>query len=89
MKNLADVKKFMEAKKFIHPPQLLLKDIQKASKCSYCGKIIPKGKLTCDWCGHRKDDEGFFPFPYIFKPPGGGAGGGRQKEAALVIPVVV
>jgi len=23
-------------------------------KCSYCGKIIPKGANTCYWCGHKK-----------------------------------
>jgi hypothetical protein len=45
------------------------------SKCPYCGKEIPRGQITCTWCGHRKDDKGwggFFPYPYIFKPPGGG-----------------
>jgi len=62
--------------------------IKSKKKCSYCGKEIPKEKLTCDWCGHRKDDEGFFPYPFIFKPPGGG-GGGRLKEGAIIIPVIV
>jgi len=32
--------------------------------------MIPRGQDTCDWCGHKKDDEeGFFPYPHIFKPP--------------------
>jgi len=53
------------------------------SKCSYCGKKIPKGNDICYWCGHKKDDDegGFFPFPYLFKPPGGG---GSMKEAVAV-----
>jgi hypothetical protein len=52
-------------------------------KCSYCGRRIPKGSDTCDWCGHKKDDYyyGFFPYPYIFKPPGGAAGLGKRKIA--------
>jgi len=56
------------------------------SKCSYCWRVLRKGQITCDWCGHRKDDDDFLPFPYIFKPPGGGDGGGFE-EGALVIPV--
>ena len=57
------------------------------SKCSYCGKNIPKGQDTCDWCGHKKDDDegGFFPYPYIFKPPDGG--GGSMKEIALSVKI--
>ncbi len=46
------------------------------SRCSYCGKLILKGQDVCKWCGHKKDDDegGFFPYPFIFKPPGGGGG---------------
>ena len=59
----------------------MLEIVQKISKkCAYCGKAIPKDKITCEWCGHRKDDEGFFPYPYIFKPPGGGGGGRSSGE---------
>ena len=57
------------------------------SKCAYCGKLIPQGKEICDWCGHKKDDdEGFFPYPFIFKPPDGG-GGGRFEEGAITVPI--
>lgn len=58
------------------------------SRCSYCGRLIPKNQDICEWCGHKKDDDegGFFPFPFIFKPPGGG-GGGRLKEGAIVVPI--
>ena len=76
--NLGDVRESFIAKK-------LLGEIHRSqSKCSYCGKIIQQGQDTCDWCGHKKDDDegGFFPYPFIFKPPGGG--GGSMKEAELV-----
>ncbi|NVM18641.1 MAG: zinc ribbon domain-containing protein [Candidatus Lokiarchaeota archaeon] len=56
------------------------------SKCSYCGKNIPKGQNICDWCGHKKDDDegGFFPYPFIFKPPGGGGG---SMKGVIAVPV--
>ena len=56
------------------------------SKCQYCGKVLPRGKKICDWCGHRKDDDegGFFPYPYIFKPPGPGGG---PKKGMIAVPV--
>jgi len=49
--------------------------------------MIPRGQDTCDWCGHKKDDDegGFFPYPFIFKPPGGG---GSMKEA-IAVPVKI
>lgn len=67
LNDIGEEKKLLLAKK-------LLNAIPKIpSKCSYCGKVIPKGQDTCEWCGHKRDDEGgFFPYPYIFKPPGGG-----------------
>ncbi|MFW9882432.1 MAG: hypothetical protein ACFFG0_55935, partial [Candidatus Thorarchaeota archaeon] len=55
--------------------RILLEKIQRiVSRCAYCGKVIPKGQDVCEWCGHKKDDGGggFYPYPYIFKPPGGG-----------------
>ncbi|TFG12358.1 MAG: DNRLRE domain-containing protein [Promethearchaeota archaeon] len=56
-----------------------------SSRCRFCGKMIPKDKDFCEWCGHKKsddDDRGdFFPFLFIFKPPGGG---GSMKAVALV-----
>ena len=55
------------------------------SRCAFCGKIIPKGKEFCEWCGHKKDDDdkdGFLPHPFLFKPPGGG--GGSMKAVAKV-----
>ena len=54
------------------------------SRCKFCGKIIPKDKDFCEWCGHKKDDDegGFFPFPFIFKPPGGG---GSMKAVAIAV----
>ena len=67
----------------------LMEEIHKVqSKCSYCGKKIPKGHDICYWCGHKKDDDegGFFPFPFIFKPPGGG--GGSMKEIAHTVKII-
>jgi hypothetical protein len=56
------------------------------SRCAFCGKVIPKGKVVCEWCGHKRDDvpRGWFlPHPFIFKPPPGG-GGGSMKAVAVV-----
>jgi len=33
--------------------QILHKFYNSQPKCSYCGKIIPKGLYTCHWCGHN------------------------------------
>ncbi len=56
------------------------------SKCPYCGKVISRGKYICDWCGHRRDDRdaGFFPYPFIFKPPGGGGSFTKRKLSISV-----
>jgi len=37
--------------------KILHKFYNSQPKCSYCGKIIPKGTDTCHWCGHKKDDD--------------------------------
>jgi hypothetical protein len=57
------------------------------SKCPYCGKMIPRGQDTCDWCGHKKDDDegGFFPYPFIFKPPGGGG----SMKGTIAVPIKI
>ncbi|MFW9866826.1 MAG: hypothetical protein ACFFEN_12095 [Candidatus Thorarchaeota archaeon] len=40
--------------------------------CLYCGKIIPRRKENCDWCGHNKVSiKKSLPYPYIFNPSGG------------------
>ena len=60
---------------------------KKLSRCSYCGKEIPKGQDVCEWCGHKKDDDdenGFFPYPFLFKPPGGGGGSTKGTIAVAV-----
>ena len=61
---------------------------RRQSRCSYCGKVIPKELDICEWCGHKKDDDegGFFPYPYLFKPPGGGGGSMKEPILALVKP---
>ncbi|MFX0167668.1 MAG: hypothetical protein ACFE9V_20290 [Candidatus Hodarchaeota archaeon] len=83
LENLGHEHNLFLAKKFLGEMQKI------QSRCSYCGKMIPKGEEICKWCGHKKDDGGggFFPYPFIFKPPGGG-GGGRLKEGAIVIPII-
>ena len=59
---------------------------KRLSRCSYCGKVIPKGQDICEWCGHKKDDDenGFFPYPFLFKPPGGGGGSTKGTIAVEV-----
>ncbi|MFX0139318.1 MAG: zinc ribbon domain-containing protein, partial [Candidatus Hodarchaeota archaeon] len=80
LENLGPEKKLQLARKILGA----VKSIQ--SKCPYCGKVIPEGQDTCDWCGHKKDDRGdFFPFPYIFKPPGGG--GSMKGTIAVAVKV--
>jgi len=79
-------KNLNEQKNVLFAEKLIEKFNKIQIKCSYCGKVIPKGQDTCDWCGHNKDDDegGYFPYPFIFKPPGGG--GGSMKE---VVPVSI
>jgi len=61
--------------------------LERAARCSYCGRVIPHGQDVCDWCGHKRDDDDdFFPYPYIFKPPNGG--GGARSPSMKVYPVV-
>lgn len=82
LENLGDEQKLLLAEK-------LLGEIRRSqSRCSYCGKVIPKGKDICEWCGHKKDDDegGFFPYPFIFKPPGGGGG---SMKGAIAVPIKV
>ncbi len=56
------------------------------SRCSYCGKIIPKGQDVCEWCGHRRyDDDDFLPYPYIFKPPDDDPGVGLGKKKRVIV----
>jgi len=74
--------KFDEKQKFFIKHKNLEQVRKRESKCSYCGRVLPKGKDICDWCGHKKDDDEFFPYPFIFKPPGGG--GGSMKGVAVV-----
>ncbi|MFX0037519.1 MAG: DNRLRE domain-containing protein, partial [Candidatus Hermodarchaeota archaeon] len=76
MNNLP-LNELMEEPKLLIKEKILPQVRKSQSRCSYCGKVIPKDQDTCEWCGHKKDDDegGFFPFPFIFKPPGGGGGG--------------
>jgi len=53
-------------------------------RCSFCGRTIPRGQDTCEWCGHgRDDDDDFFPYPFIFRRPGGGG----SMKGNIAIPV--
>ncbi len=74
--NVQDKRALFILKKLMREPQ---------SRCPYCGKVIPKGQDVCKWCGHRKDDRGggFFPYPFIFKPPGGG--GSMKGSIAIAL----
>lgn len=65
----------------------ILKQIRRVqSRCSYCGKVISKDQDICEWCGHKKDDDegGFFPYLFIFKPPGEGGGSTKRTTAVSV-----
>ena len=54
------------------------------NRCAYCGREIPFGRDICEWCGHRRDDnnDDFFPYPFIFRPPDNG--GGAMRAIPLV-----
>jgi len=76
-----------EKQKLIIQEKILEQVRRRQSRCSYCGKEILGGKDICEWCGHkRKDDEGgFFPYPFIFKPPGGGG----STKGTIAVPIKV
>lgn len=85
LKGLVGEEKAIIQKFFLE--EIMNRQFQGPSKCAYCGKVIPKGQDTCDWCGHKKDDdERFFPYPFIYKPPGGG-GGSLKGSAAVPIKI--
>jgi len=64
--------------KYVHFLQLLF-----GSRCTFCGKEIPKERDNCEWCGHRRpDDDDLLKFPFIFRRPDGG--GGSMKAVGLV-----
>ncbi|MFX1593835.1 MAG: hypothetical protein ACFFCL_14170 [Promethearchaeota archaeon] len=76
-----------EEQKFLIKEKILNQIQRFQLRCAYCGKVIPKGQDVCNWCGHKKDDDkdGFFPYPFIFKPPGGG--GSMKGTIAVSIKV--
>ncbi|MFX1430782.1 MAG: zinc ribbon domain-containing protein [Promethearchaeota archaeon] len=79
LQNIQDKRDLLILKKLMNKISLT------QSRCSYCGKIIPKGQEICEWCGHKRDDDegGFFPYQRIFKPPGGGGGSTKGTIALL------
>jgi len=89
LRNNVPLEELDEEQKLLFRNKILGQIRRSKSRCSYCGKLIPKDQDICEWCGHKKDDDegGSFPYPFIFKPPGGG--GGRLKEGAIAIPVKI
>lgn len=77
-----------EEQKLLFKKMILEQIHRRQSRCSYCGKVIPKDQDICEWCGHKKDDDegGFFPYPFIFKPPGGGGG---STKGTIAVPIKV
>ena len=64
--------------KYVHFLQLLF-----GSRCTFCGKEIPKERDNCEWCGHRRpDDDDLLKFPFKFRRPDGGDG--SMKAVGLV-----
>ncbi|MFW9948927.1 MAG: hypothetical protein ACFFKA_02225 [Candidatus Thorarchaeota archaeon] len=56
------------------------------SRCTFCGKEIPKGKEFCEWCSRKKDEDKDkkFPYPFISKPPRDSDKKGSLKPVKII-----